>query len=195
MIGLLDWHFELDGQPTYLHPVQLPPGTTMFFEMHRRNSTLGKTRDVSHAYQLKLFLWTPWHGRVEVRMHGCTHSWNCSMHDFFGKIHQHLTRTGTFQEICHIRDGLITHEKCSKKYAHEIDEHEPPQRIFSMLNFEDDLPYKKEDEAGATRLKKHDGNAGGRLEHFISGVLFGALAVAASLAIRQRISRAGYTNL
>ncbi|KAA8499955.1 Prostatic acid phosphatase [Porphyridium purpureum] len=144
MIELLNWHFDLDGQPKFQHTTQLPPGTTMFFELHRRESTLAdgrlKRKQVPHAYYMKQFLWTPQHGRVEIKMHGCSHALNCSLGDFFGSIHEHIQRTGTFQEICHVGENkTLTEQECLAKSFSEAKEAElTSEKLRSLLSFNSD---------------------------------------------------------
>eukprot|EP00184_Porphyridium_aerugineum_P003598 CAMPEP_0184694180 /NCGR_PEP_ID=MMETSP0313-20130426/2220_1 /TAXON_ID=2792 /ORGANISM="Porphyridium aerugineum, Strain SAG 1380-2" /LENGTH=548 /DNA_ID=CAMNT_0027152425 /DNA_START=150 /DNA_END=1796 /DNA_ORIENTATION=- len=104
MILMMQWRFKLDGQPMYLNSYQLPPQTTLFWELHRQHDAYKGLDEIpkdklSESYFVRVFIWTPNHGRVSVKTHFCKTE-NCTLDEFFGSIQTHIQRTGPWDEIC-----------------------------------------------------------------------------------------------
>ena len=85
---LLGWPFHFPGQPVVFNQSALPSGATLFFELHTGH----------HSSWLEFYHWTPAGGREAVSLTKCPPP--CSVEAFSTVVNQHISRTGTFEEIC-----------------------------------------------------------------------------------------------
>uniref|UniRef100_K3WPM1 Acid phosphatase n=1 Tax=Globisporangium ultimum (strain ATCC 200006 / CBS 805.95 / DAOM BR144) TaxID=431595 RepID=K3WPM1_GLOUD len=91
---MLGWNFDFEGLPKALGMTALHPATTMAFELHTKI-----TRDDTEAYFVKTFIWSPKTGREQVKLEKCS-SLECPLDEFNAIITKHISKTGTWQEIC-----------------------------------------------------------------------------------------------
>ncbi|TYZ64844.1 hypothetical protein PybrP1_008147 [[Pythium] brassicae (nom. inval.)] len=84
-----------EEMPAFNGSTSLYPATTLFFELHR---PVGAAKAAPSDYFVKLFIWSPWTPRTEVKLDSC--ALECPLPQFSAIIETHLAQTGTWQDIC-----------------------------------------------------------------------------------------------
>lgn len=84
-----------DGMPAFNGSTSLYPATTLFFELHR---PVGAEHAAPSDYFVKLYVWSPWTPRTEVKLDNC--ALNCPLLQLSAIIETHIAQTGAWQEIC-----------------------------------------------------------------------------------------------
>ena len=90
---MIGFGFDFEGLPSALNMSALHPATTMFFELHARKAAEGE------SYFVKTFVWSPKTEREQVTLAKCSSS-ECPLDEFNAIVKNHITRTGTWQDIC-----------------------------------------------------------------------------------------------
>lgn len=100
---MLEWPFQFENQPKALGQTAIPPGTSMFFEIHvpEVDNTPSIERNVddflSLAY-LQFYMWSPDTKRVPIQLGFCNA--HCTVSAFTAHIEQFIHQTGTWQSMC-----------------------------------------------------------------------------------------------
>ncbi|DAZ95908.1 TPA: hypothetical protein N0F65_012619 [Lagenidium giganteum] len=96
MIGM---KFHFDGLPSFNGSTPLHPGTTLFFELHRRKDDDGQLQ-----HFLRLFVWSPQSQRQAITLENC--ETDCPLETFNSFIQNHLAATGQWQQLCNYHPTL-----------------------------------------------------------------------------------------
>lgn len=97
---MMGMRFNFDGLPSYNDTTALIPGTTLFFELHRKtaDATPSTQSTPIYKYFVNMFVWTPKTERKQVKLDNC--AMDCPLEDLNQIITTFIQSTGTWQEIC-----------------------------------------------------------------------------------------------
>lgn len=95
---MMGMRFKFDGLPSYNDTTALIPGTSLFFELHRKVAEGSTTSTPTYKHVVKFFVWTPKTERTQIKLDKC--AWDCPLEDLNQIITSYIQSTGTWQEIC-----------------------------------------------------------------------------------------------
>uniref|UniRef100_K3WPW2 Acid phosphatase n=1 Tax=Globisporangium ultimum (strain ATCC 200006 / CBS 805.95 / DAOM BR144) TaxID=431595 RepID=K3WPW2_GLOUD len=91
---MMGMKFNFEGNPAFNGSTALHPGTTLFFELYRKPSTVSTTSE----FFIKFFVWSPMSPRTAVKLDNC--ALDCPLEQFSSIIMTHIQQTGPWQDIC-----------------------------------------------------------------------------------------------
>lgn len=104
---MVGWPFSFQNEPQVWNQTAIPPGTTMFFEIHSRDVD---TNTDTKSYFVRMYHWSPAQGKQDfIKLPRCSDV-DCPLSEFRQIFHDHLTLTGTWQEICHVPQLELDHQ-------------------------------------------------------------------------------------
>jgi hypothetical protein len=95
---MMGMRFKFDGLPSYNDTTALIPGTSLFFELHRKVAEGSTTSTPTYKHFVKFFVWSPKTERTQIKLDKC--AWDCPIEDLNQIITSYIQSTGTWQEIC-----------------------------------------------------------------------------------------------